>query len=252
MDYWKSKLLPKIKQVVFAKSGGGLLLPKIKQVVFAKSGGGKKAAAAELLKSFDESKEGINGEFEEKKAGLQPKVVEIYEAAPAPLKVLIKDRTKVSGIKKNSAAVTKFVEDLAKIEFPGAKQVSEGIAKVGPALLSGPIFTTFEKVSTLLPAAAEEEEIKPKEAPAAAAAEEKEEVAAGEEKKKEEEAPAAAADEPAAVATDEPAAAATTTREADSSAPAAAAEPAATEETAAATAAAEAAPAKAEEEAPKA
>ncbi|KAG8058725.1 hypothetical protein GUJ93_ZPchr0002g26452 [Zizania palustris] len=190
--------------------------------------------------------EGINGEFEEKKAGLQPKVVEIYEAAPAPLKVLIKERTKVSGIKKNSAAVTKFVEDLAKIEFPGAKQVSEGIAKVGPTLLSGPIFATFEKVSTLLPAAAAEEEveIKPKEAPSAAAAvaeEKKEEETAGEENKKEEEAPAAAADEAASSA-----ATAATTSEADSVA-AAAPEPAATEETA------EAAPAKAEEEeAPKA
>lgn len=222
MDYWKSKVLPKIK-VVFAKSGG------------------KKAAAAELLKSFDESKEGINGEFEEKKADLQPKVVEIYEAAPAPVKVLIKER-KVSGIKKNSAAVTKFVEDLANIEFPGAKQVSEGITKVGPALLSGPIFATFEKVSTLLPAAEEA----PKEAPAAAEAATKE--AAGEEKKEEagekkeeaeekkEEAPAAAAGE---------------------SAPAAA-EPAAEESAAPAEAAAEAAspvepePAKAEEETPKA
>lgn len=223
MDYWKSKVLPKIK-VVFAKSGG------------------KKAAAAELLKSFDESKEGINGEFEEKKADLQPKVVEIYEAAPAPVKVLIKER-KVSGIKKNSAAVTKFVEDLANIEFPGAKQVSEGIAKVGPALLSGPIFATFEKISKLLPAAEEA----PKEAPAAAE-EAATKEAAGEEKKEEagekkeeaeekkEEAPAAAAGE---------------------SAPAAA-EPAAEESAAPAEAAAEAAapvepePAKAEEETPKA
>ena len=33
--------------------------------------------------------------------------------------------------------------------------MSEGISKVGPALLSGPIFATFEKVSSLLPAAAE-------------------------------------------------------------------------------------------------
>lgn len=33
--------------------------------------------------------EGINGEFQEKKADLQPKVVEIYESAPAPLKVII-------------------------------------------------------------------------------------------------------------------------------------------------------------------
>ncbi|KAG8070476.1 hypothetical protein GUJ93_ZPchr0006g45107 [Zizania palustris] len=237
MDYWKSKVLPKIK-VVFAKGGVG---------------GGKKAATAELLKSFDESKEGINGEFDEKKAGLQPKVVEIYEAAPAPLKVLIKDRTKVSGIKKNSAAVIKFVEDLANIEFPGAKQVSEGIGKVGPALLSGPIFATFEKVSKLLPAAADDEEVevvKPKEAPAAAAEEEKKEEAAGEEKKEEaaaeekveqEEAPAPAAAAVAAVV---------------ESAAAAAAEPAAVKEESAVAAAAattaETAPAKAEEEAPKA
>ncbi|KAF0932358.1 hypothetical protein E2562_010304 [Oryza meyeriana var. granulata] len=243
MDYWKTKVLPKIK------------------VVFAKGGSSKKAAAAELIKSFDESKEGINGEFEEKKADLQPKVVEIYEAAPAPLKVLIKERTtKVSGIKKNSAAVTKFVDDLAKIGFPGAKQLSEGIAKVGPALLSGPLFSTFEKISTLLPvAAAEEEEIKSKEAPAAdategtpaAAGEQKKEEAAGEEKKEEAEekkqeeaAPGAAADEPAAAAGE--------------SAPAAAeaAEPAAKEDAAAApapeTTPAEPAPAKAEEEAAKA
>lgn len=232
MDYWKSKVLPKIK-VVFAKSGG------------------KKAAAAELLKSFNESKEGINGEFEEKKADLQPKVVEIYEAAPAPVKVLIKER-KVSGIKKNSAAVTKFVEDLANIEFPGAKQVSEGIAKVGPALLSGPIFATFEKVSTLLPAAEEA----PKEAPAAAektttkeaAGEEKKEEAAGEEKKEEAGEKKAEAEEKKE---EDPAAAA------GESAPAAA-EPAAEESAAPVEAAAEAAapvepePAKAEEETPKA
>jgi hypothetical protein len=31
--------------------------------------------------------EGINGEFEEKKADLQPKVVEIYESVTAPVKV---------------------------------------------------------------------------------------------------------------------------------------------------------------------
>ncbi|PWZ20033.1 Plasma membrane-associated cation-binding protein 1 [Zea mays] len=97
MDIWKSKVLPKIK------------------LVFVKSAGKKAAAAAELVKSFDESKEGIDGEFQEKKADLQPKVVEIYESAPAPLKVLIKERSKVSGIKKNSAAITKFFEELAKI-----------------------------------------------------------------------------------------------------------------------------------------
>jgi len=228
MDIWKSKVLPKIK------------------LVFAKSAGKKAAAAAELVKSFDESKEGINGQFEEKKADLQPKVVEIYESVPAPLKVLIKERSKVSGIKKNSAAITKFFEELAKIEFPGAKQVSEGISKVGPALLSGPIFATFEKVSSLLPAAAEEA---PKEAPVAAeeAAEKNAAAAAVEEKK--EEAPAGEKKEEAPAATEEkkedaaPAAAAAETAPPTADAPAA--EPAA-----------EAAPAepaaKAEEETPKA
>jgi hypothetical protein len=52
----------------------------------------------------------------------------------------------VSWIKNNPAGVTKFVEDLAKIDFPGAKQVSEGLA-----LLSSPLFTTFDKVALLLP-----------------------------------------------------------------------------------------------------
>ncbi|CAN6272329.1 unnamed protein product [Urochloa humidicola] len=231
MDVWK-KVLPKIKQV------------------FIKSGGKKAAAAAELVKSFDESKEGINGEFEEKKADLQPKVVEIYESVPAPLKVLIKERSKVSGIKKNSAAITKFFEDLAKIEFPGAKQVSEGISKVGPALLSGPIFATFEKVSTLLPAAAEEapkEEAAEKKDAAAAVEENKEEAATGE--KKEEAAPAAEEEkkeEAVPAAAEETAAAA----EAAPPAEAVAAEPAA--EAAAEAAAAPAEAAKAEEETPKA
>lgn len=97
MDYWKSKLLPKIKKV-FEKNG-------------------KKAAAAEACKSFDESKvafvlpmhllaflsrafllpllctfglvqEEIDKEFEEKKTELQPKVVEIYEASSAEIKVI--------------------------------------------------------------------------------------------------------------------------------------------------------------------
>ncbi|KAF8668059.1 hypothetical protein HU200_052465 [Digitaria exilis] len=241
MDTWKSKVLPKIK------------------LIFAKSTGKKAAAAAELVKAFDESKEGIKGEFEEKKADLQPKVVEIYESAPAPLKVLIKERSKVSGIKKNSAAITKFFEDLAKIEFPGAKQVSEGIPKVGPTLLSGPIFATFEKVSKLLPVAAEET---PKDAAAAEEAAEKKDAAAAVEEKKEEavtgekkeEAPAAVEEKKeetpaAAEETTNPASATETTAEA---APAEA--PAAEAAAAAAATAAEpeAVPAKAEEETPKA
>ncbi|CAN6243979.1 unnamed protein product [Urochloa humidicola] len=239
MDVWK-KVLPKIKQV------------------FAKSGGKKAAAAAELVKSFDESKEGINGEFEQKKADLQPKVVEIYESVPAPLKVLIKERSKVSGIKKNSAAITKFFEDLAKIEFPGAKQVSEGISKVGPALLSGPIFATFEKVSILLPVAAEEvpKEVAAAEKDVVAAVEEKKEEAPAGEKKEEAAAPAAEEkkkEEPALAAAEETAAAeAAPPVEAATAEPAAEAAPAPEAVAAEAAATTPAEPAKAEEETPKA
>jgi hypothetical protein len=174
---------------------------------------------------------------------------------------LIKERKKTSAIKKNSAAITKLFEDLAKIgkirlhrplpfakkeeayiytsvrctdrrtttclvsEFPGAKQVSEGIATVGPARLSGPIFATFEKVSTLLPATATEAEKEqlPKE-------EKKDEAAAATKEKKEEpkkEEATAAVAEGAAAAEEETSSSAAPP--ADQAAPEAAATPTETE-----------------------
>ncbi|URD87995.1 DREPP plasma membrane polypeptide [Musa troglodytarum] len=136
VNYWKTKVLPKIKKV-FDRNG-------------------KKAAAAEACKSFDESKEEITKELEEKKADLQPKVVEIYEASAVEIKTLVKQPTE-SGVKKKSAVVIKFIEELVKIEFPGSKPVSEAASKHGPALVSGPVIFIFEKVSTLLPAEAEPE-----------------------------------------------------------------------------------------------
>lgn len=131
MGYWQTKVLPKIKKVFETKTST------------------KKAAAAEACKSFDESKEEITKEFEEKKAELQPKVIELYEASSAEIKILVKER-KESGLKKYSAAVHKFLEELAKIEFPGSKTVSEASSKYGPAYVSGPVFFVFEKVSTFI------------------------------------------------------------------------------------------------------
>ncbi|CAL9770528.1 unnamed protein product [Musa acuminata subsp. burmannicoides] len=130
VNYWKSKVLPTIKKV-FDRNG-------------------KKAAAAEACKSFDESKEDISKEFEEKKTDLQPKVVEIYEASAVEIKTLVKKPTG-SGLKKKSTVVIKFIEELVKIEFPGSKPVSEAAAKYGPGLVSGPVIFLFEQVSTLLP-----------------------------------------------------------------------------------------------------
>ncbi|KAG1335039.1 Plasma membrane-associated cation-binding protein 1 [Cocos nucifera] len=160
MGYWKSKLLPKIKKV-FEKNG-------------------KKAAAAEACKSFDDSKEEIDKEFEEKKTELQPKVVEIYEASSAEIKSVVKERTE-AGVKKNSTAVTKFLEELVKIEFPGSKAASEAATKCGPSYVTGPIFFIFEKVSTF---------VVTEEAPATAAepaeSSSKEEAPPGSEEKKEE------------------------------------------------------------------
>ncbi|KAJ0016523.1 hypothetical protein Pint_11723 [Pistacia integerrima] len=142
MGYWKSKVLPKIKKV-FEKNGT------------------KKAAAAEACKSFDDSKEDINKEFEEKKTELQPKVIEIYEASSTEIKTLVKE-PKEAGLKKHSTPVHKFLEELAKIEFPGSKPVVEASSKYGAALVPGPVFFVFEKVSTFI--VTEEKTVEPAEA----------------------------------------------------------------------------------------
>ncbi|KAJ6428540.1 hypothetical protein OIU84_023874 [Salix udensis] len=139
MGYWKTKVLPKIKKV-FEKDSA------------------KKAAAAEATKSFDESKEEISKEFEEKKTELGPKVIEIFEASTAEIKTLVKD-PKEAGLKKQSTSVQKFLDELVKIEFPGSKAVSEASSKLGPAYVSGPIFFIFEKVSTFIPV--EEKAVEP-------------------------------------------------------------------------------------------
>lgn len=130
MGYWKAKVLPKIKQI-FDKNGP------------------KKAAAADACKTFDEAKEGYNKEFEEKKTELQPKVVEIYEAAAVEIKNIVKE-PKGAGLKKNSDGVQKFLDELVKIEFPGSKAVSEASSNFGPSYVSGPISFVFEKVSTFI------------------------------------------------------------------------------------------------------
>lgn len=189
VNYWKSKVLPTIKKVFDTN--------------------GKKAAAAEASKSFDQSKEDISKEFEEKKGDLQPKVVEIYEASAVEIKTLVKQPTK-QGLKKKSTGVVTFIEELVKIEFPGSKPVSEAATKYGAGLVSGPVIFIFEKVTTLLPA----EEPPASAEPAAAVETEAKEITpeAAEDIKKEaeeaaekEEAPAAEAPVPAA---DDPAPAA--------------------------------------------
>ncbi|CAK8531756.1 unnamed protein product [Lathyrus sativus] len=139
MGYWKTKVLPKIKKV-FEKNGT------------------KKAAAAEASKSFDESKEGINTEFEEKKTELQTKVLAVYEASSTEIKGVIKERDE-AGLKKNSTEVQKFIDELVKIDFPGSKAVSEASSKFGPTLVSGPIFFVFEKVSTFIVTEEKTEEV---------------------------------------------------------------------------------------------
>ncbi|KAF0917537.1 hypothetical protein E2562_020914 [Oryza meyeriana var. granulata] len=170
---WKTKVLPGLNKI-FDKDG-------------------KKAAAAEFLKSFN--KEEIGKEIDDKKTELEPKVVEVVESSPPEIKALLKDKIPASKIKKNAPAVTKFLEELAKIDFPGAKPVSDAVAKSGTTPLSPAIAFVLEKVAPFVP----KEEPKAEPEPAAAAPAETEttsrEVAA-EEEKKEEAAPA----EPAAAA----------------------------------------------------
>ncbi|XP_062188914.1 salt stress root protein RS1-like [Phragmites australis] len=172
---WKTKVLPGLTKI-FDKDG-------------------KKAAAAEFLKSFN--KEEITKEIEDKKAELEPKVVEAYEASPAEVKALFKDKKPAKVSKKNSAAVTKFLEELAKIEFPGAKLVSDAVAKSGTAPLSPAIAFILDKVAPFIPK--EEPKAEP-EPPAAAEATSREVVV---EEKKEEAAEPAAVAEAAAPAASE-------------------------------------------------
>ncbi|KAL5220126.1 hypothetical protein ABZP36_024839 [Zizania latifolia] len=171
VSVWKTKVLPGLTKL-FDKDG-------------------KKAAAAEFLKSFN--KEEIGKEIDDKKAELEPKVVEVVESSPDGIKALLKDKKPASKIKKNAPAVTKFLEELAKIEFPGAKAVSDAVAKSGTTPLSGAIVFLLGKVAPFVP----KEEPKAEPEPAAAAPEAEttsREVAV--EEKKEEAAPA----EPAAAA----------------------------------------------------
>ncbi|NP_001311783.1 plasma membrane-associated cation-binding protein 1-like [Nicotiana tabacum] len=130
MGYWQAKVVPKIKQI-FDKNGP------------------KKAAAAEACKTFDEAKALYSKEFEDKKTELQPKVVEIYEAAAVEIKTLVKE-PKVSGLKKHSTEVQKLLDELVKIEFPGSKAVSEASSNFGPSYVCGPVLFVFEKVSTFI------------------------------------------------------------------------------------------------------
>uniref|UniRef100_A0A0E0BZK1 Salt stress root protein RS1 n=1 Tax=Oryza meridionalis TaxID=40149 RepID=A0A0E0BZK1_9ORYZ len=123
---------------------------------------GKKAAAAEFLKSFN--KEEIGKEIDDKKTELEPKVVEVVESSPPEIKALLKDKKTASKIKKNAPAVTKFLDELAKIDFPGAKPVSDAVAKSGTTPLSPAIAFILEKVAPFVP----KEE--PKAEPEAAAA----------------------------------------------------------------------------------
>ncbi|CAN7027204.1 hypothetical protein BRARA_F03730 [Brassica rapa] len=129
MGYWKSRVVPTMKK----------LFERIPT---------KKALVVEASKSltFDDSKEAINKEIEEKRTELEPKVVEIYEATSAELKALVKE-PKEDGLMKHSAEVHKFLEALVEIGFPGSKAACEV-----SSTSSGPVTFIFEKVCLFLPA----------------------------------------------------------------------------------------------------
>jgi hypothetical protein len=59
--------------------------------------------------------EDVGKEIEDKKAELEPKVVEAYEGSPPEVKALFKDQKPVKVTKKKSAAVTKFLDELEKM-----------------------------------------------------------------------------------------------------------------------------------------
>ncbi|KAJ0242532.1 Plasma membrane-associated cation-binding protein 2 [Hirschfeldia incana] len=136
MGYWKSRVVPTIKKM-FERSPT------------------KKVVVVEASKSltFDDSKEAINKEIEEKRTELEAKVVEIYEATSAEFKALVREPTE-DGLTKHSAEVHKFLEALVEIGFPGSKAACD----TSPAS-SGTVIFIFEKVCLLLPAAEKSREV---------------------------------------------------------------------------------------------
>ncbi|KAL5979353.1 hypothetical protein ACLOJK_019251 [Asimina triloba] len=95
MGYWTSQVLPKIRKI-FDKSST------------------KKMAAEKACLDFDDLRELIHLEFEEKKKDLKHKVTQIYSASSLDTKAVLKARTKVA-IKKKPTATLKFLERLVKI-----------------------------------------------------------------------------------------------------------------------------------------
>ena len=85
--------------------------------------------------------------------------METYEATSAEVKALVRD-PKEAGLKKNSAAVLKYLEALVGIEFPGSTAVKEAASSFGAGYVSGPVTFIFEKVCVFLP-----EEVKTREVP---------------------------------------------------------------------------------------
>ncbi|KAG2302288.1 hypothetical protein Bca4012_060607 [Brassica carinata] len=128
MGYWKSKIVPTMKKL-FERS------PTNKDVV---------VEASKTL-TFDDSKEAINKEIEEKKTELEPKVLDIYGATSAELKALVRE-PKEDDLTKHSAEVHKFLEALVEIGFPGSKDACE-LSSTTP----GPVTFIFEKVCAFLP-----------------------------------------------------------------------------------------------------
>ncbi|CAF2041471.1 hypothetical protein BRARA_I01851 [Brassica rapa] len=161
MGYWKSKIVPTMKKL-FERS------PANKDVV----------AEASKTPAFDDSKEAINKEIEDKKTELEPKVLDIYEATSAELKALVRE-PKEDGLTKHSAEVNKFLEALVEIGFPGSKDACEL-----SSTSSGPVTFIFEKVCVFLPVEEKSREV-----------ENVEEVAKTEEPSKEEDTKPAKEDE---------------------------------------------------------
>jgi len=128
-----------------------------------------KADAEQACKSFDESKDEISKEFEEKKGVLKPKVIEIYEASSTEVKSLIKE-PKEHDLKKHSDKVKKFLDKLVKTDFPGSKAASEVSTKYGLSLAAGPALFIFEKVSLLVVTEEPQATVTTREPPAAAIA----------------------------------------------------------------------------------
>ncbi|KAJ7526460.1 hypothetical protein O6H91_16G007400 [Diphasiastrum complanatum] len=109
----------------------------------------KKKGASDVIREFDESKEMISKELEEKKGEFKEKVSLLYKTSETKTQILMK-KPDDSIVEEHALHTLNLIQDLAKAGFPGASILSESLARYGAAALPGPSTFLLLKASVFV------------------------------------------------------------------------------------------------------